>query len=122
MFRLLPTLFATLALSLLASCNSDIVKLEYASYHLANSENVFARGWLPPIIPPESTNIYIESDVDSNSASGHFQASKSSILIFRMQLKKESDKEYSYSKEKSKWMFSFGSEQVLFTHRLIEGT
>jgi hypothetical protein len=59
-----------MALSLVA-CD-DSVSLNYATRADAEAEGLFARGWLPEIIPPSSHHIVMRNDLDLNVSTGEF--------------------------------------------------
>lgn len=70
-----------LALSIFAACLvagcDDSVPLSYSSRADAAAENLFARGWLPEIVPPSSRNISMCNDLDLNISNGEFSFEQS---------------------------------------------
>ena len=51
----------------------ESVPLKYSSRAKAQAEGVFARGWLPEIIPPSSRQISMKNDLDLNLSDGDFR-------------------------------------------------
>ena len=56
---------------LVSSCD-DSVPLNYSTRAEAEAESLFARGWLPEIIPPSSRDISMRNDLDLNISNGAF--------------------------------------------------
>lgn len=63
--------FITFAACLVCGCDSS-VPLSYATRGEAEAERLFARGWLPEVIPPSSRNISMRNDLDLNISNGEF--------------------------------------------------
>jgi hypothetical protein len=61
----------SLAALLLAGCG-DVVKSHYTTYGEAKKEQLFARGWLPEIIPTSATAITTANNLDLNRSEGDF--------------------------------------------------
>lgn len=61
----------TLAALLLTGCDDRVVS-HYTTYREAANDQLFARGWLPEIIPASSTNITTKNDLDLNRSEGEF--------------------------------------------------
>jgi hypothetical protein len=61
----------SLAALLLAGCG-DVVKSHYTTYGEAKKEQLFARGWLPEIIPTSATDITTANNLDLNRSEGEF--------------------------------------------------
>ncbi len=61
-----------LAVVALPGCDES-VSLAYATKADAEAERVFARGWLPAIIPPSSRQISMKNDLDLNLSNGEFK-------------------------------------------------
>ena len=64
---------ASLILSacVLSGCDKS-VPLNYSTRAQAEAESLFARGWLPEIIPPSSRDISMRNDLDLNTSTGEF--------------------------------------------------
>jgi hypothetical protein len=58
----------------LAGCN-DTVTTRFADFQQAQSAGAFERGWLPPILPPSTTDIVEKNDLDLNLGEGSFSFS-----------------------------------------------
>ncbi|MEB3318108.1 MAG: hypothetical protein VKO39_08210 [Cyanobacteriota bacterium] len=56
---------------LLTGCD-ERVNSHYTTYREAAKDQLFARGWLPEIIPASSTNITTRNDLDLNRSEGEF--------------------------------------------------
>jgi hypothetical protein len=68
-------LFGVLLISCaLAGCN-DTVTTRFADFEQAQSAGAFERGWLPPILPPSTTDIVEKNDLDLNIGEGLFSFS-----------------------------------------------
>ena len=50
----------------------ESVPLKYSTRAQAQAEGIFARGWLPEIIPPSSRQISMKNDLDLNISHGEF--------------------------------------------------
>ncbi len=74
-------IFPFVAAALLAGCDES-VRLEYATKEDAESESVFAQGWLPEIIPPSSRRITMTNDLDLNKSEGEFRFEVSELDAF----------------------------------------
>lgn len=79
-----PTIFAAL---LVAGCDES-VPLNYSSRAEAAAEGIFARGWLPDIVPSTSRNISMRNDLDLNISNGEFSFEHSDHDAFVSQLKR----------------------------------
>ncbi len=101
-----------LAAALLTSCG-DSVPLEYSTRAEAEAESLFARGWLPEIIPASSENISMKNDPDLNISNGGFQFDPADHDQFVKHLKRaasEDKKGFSaYSHED--WIFWINNEK-----------
>ena len=62
----------SLAALLLAGCGDDVVKSHYTTYSEAKNEQLFARGWLPEILPTSATDITTANNLDLNRSEGEF--------------------------------------------------
>ncbi len=79
---------------------NDIVSLEYSDYQAVQKDQLFAKGWLPEILPTTIKNIKIENNLDLNASSGSFELSKQDQENFKKILEKKED--YYQYKE---WVF-----------------
>lgn len=61
-----------LVAALLTSCD-DAVSLKYSTRADAQAETLFARGWLPDVIPASSCDISMKNDLDLNISRGEFR-------------------------------------------------
>jgi hypothetical protein len=68
-------LFLVIAV-LLTGCN-DTVETHYANVGLAMQDHAFERGWLPPVLKPDATDIREWHDIDTNEIRGRFALSRS---------------------------------------------
>lgn len=60
---------------LLASCDlltGDVVTTRYDTYSDAFADSLFARGWLPQIIPESAARIVTSNNLDINTSHGEF--------------------------------------------------
>ena len=78
------------AFSLTPGCDRS-VPLRYATKADAESERVFARGWLPEIIPNSSREIRMYHDLDLNTSIGEFRFEQSERSQFIKQLHRKSE-------------------------------
>jgi hypothetical protein len=62
--------------------SSDTVTSHYDTLASARSDNLFARGWLPDILPESSINIRTSNDLDVNTSTGSFEFSPSDANHF----------------------------------------
>jgi len=66
-------IFAIGFLPVLFGCApSDWVSDSYATLEEAEADGLFARGWLPDLLPASATNIRTEINLDLNVSSGEF--------------------------------------------------
>jgi hypothetical protein len=80
------------ALLILAACAisgcDESVPLNYSTRAEAEAESLFARGWLPEIIPPSSRQISMRNDLDLNISNGEFSFDPSEHDVFVSQLER----------------------------------
>ncbi len=57
---------------ILTSCG-DVVTTHYSTLNEAKADRLFARGWLPDVLPPSATNIEVSNDLDLNHSWGRFE-------------------------------------------------
>jgi hypothetical protein len=85
------------AVSIFATCLvtgcDESVPLNYSTRADANAESLFARGWLPEIIPPSSRNISMRNELDLNISNGEFSFEQSDHDAFVTQLERESSRD-----------------------------
>jgi len=77
---------------LLSGCD-DSVPLNYSTRHEAEAESLFARGWLPEIIPPSSRDISMRNDLDLNISNGEFSFNPADHDGFVENLKRASSRD-----------------------------
>jgi len=65
------TITSIIVLLLLAGC-SDTVRTEFATLSIAEKAGAFKRGWLPPALPVNTTQIVEINDLDINTGEGTF--------------------------------------------------
>jgi hypothetical protein len=113
--------FFSFALVVLAGCD-DSVRLEYSTKAEAESESLFARGWLPEIIPPSSRQITMKNDLDLNVSEGEFKfdATDHEAFIGKLERMQSLDVEgfSAYSFEDWTFFISGGRDQCRFRMRL----
>jgi len=85
------------ALLVLVACSvsscDESVPLNYSTRAEAEAESLFARGWLPEIIPPSSRNISMRNDLDLNTSNGEFSFDPSEHRVFVSQLERVPSKD-----------------------------
>ncbi len=69
----------------------DTVESRYDSYATADADRLFARGWLPPIIPGSSREIVTKNDLDLNLSEGGFRFDREDLEAFLSQLARAPD-------------------------------
>jgi hypothetical protein len=84
MVRLLAglVLVAAAYVALLLLIPGDIVTSRYASAMEARADQLFARGWLPDILPPSSHDIRTSNNLDVNTSEGEFSFAPSEYTQF----------------------------------------
>ena len=85
----------------------DIVTRKYNTYIEAKNSKLFARGWLPDILPKTTVNIKTINDLDINRSHGYFNIPEEDINVFISKLHKLENGEFSYSNNanKTQWLF-----------------
>ena len=74
----LSVLLGSLALALVAMLKlfpGDVVERTYASLDAARQDQLFDGGWLPDVLPPSTSQIHLENDLNLNTSSGSFNFS-----------------------------------------------
>lgn len=56
----------------LFGCALDTVTSQYATLEEARADRLFERGWLPEVLPPSTTRIRTENELDLNLSEGTF--------------------------------------------------
>ena len=56
----------------LFGCALDTVTSRYATLEEARADRLFERGWLPDVLPPSTTKIRTENELDLNLSEGEF--------------------------------------------------
>ena len=56
----------------LFGCALDTVTSRYATLEEARADRLFERGWLPEVLPPSTTKIRTENELDLNVSEGEF--------------------------------------------------
>ena len=103
---------------LIVGC-SDVVDSHYSTYKEASKSQLFARGWLPNILPESVTDISVSNDLDQNTSVGSFVLQQPKLEIFLSQLSKvdsESDR-FEYQQAQNVWVFSI-KENGLVNYRM----
>jgi hypothetical protein len=90
--NLLRTAFLIIAACVVSACDES-VPLSYSNRAEAEAESLFARGWLPEIIPPSSRNISMRNDLDLNISNGEFSFDASDHDGFVAQLERASSRD-----------------------------
>ena len=80
------------AVTLVIGC-AESVQLNYSTRTDASAESLFARGWLPEIVPASSRNISMRNDLDLNISNGEFSFQQSDHDAFVSQLKRVSSRD-----------------------------
>ena len=78
---------ALLYLGLLLFSSGDVVTSRYATLNEARADQLFERGWLPDILPPESHSIRTSNNLDLNTSDGEFSFASSDYGAFAAQLR-----------------------------------
>ena len=85
------------ALTVVAACLvigcDESVQLNYSTRVDASAESLFARGWLPDIVPASSRNISMRNDLDLNISNGEFSFQQSDHDVFVSQLERVSSRD-----------------------------
>ncbi len=104
------TFLLSLIVALLCSC-SDKVSSYYATYSEAKQDRLFERGWLPDILPQDTTHISVTSDLDLNTSTGQFHIPPASLSRFKEKLQNQSGAIYIFRKRDSTdmWIFDIHS-------------
>lgn len=71
----------SLVVLLLSGCG-DVVTSHYATYDQAAREGLFARGWLPDVIPSSSNDIRASNNLDRNTSEGEFSFAPETMASF----------------------------------------
>lgn len=102
-------IFAFMLSIIVASC-SDVVIQRYATYEEAQQQGVFARGWLPEILPASSSDIATTNNLDLNTSEGAFKIDMKDYdkFVALLQPLDEANKYY-YIDMGSKWVFTIYS-------------
>ena len=86
-----------MALTIFSACLvtgcDESAPLNYPTRADADAEGIFARGWLPEIIPPSSRNISMRNDLDLNISNGEFSFAQTGHDAFVSQLERESSRD-----------------------------
>jgi hypothetical protein len=61
---------------------SDTVTTTFTDIQQAQTEGAFDRGWLPPILPPSTKDIWEKNNLDLNIGEGAFTFSPEEIKVF----------------------------------------
>lgn len=113
--------FLIFAACLLSGCDES-VPLNYSTRSEAEAESLFARGWLPEIIPQSSRNISMRNDLDLNISNGEFSFDQSDHDEFVSQLERVPSRDESgslaYSYEDWVFWVAGGKDHCRFHMRL----
>lgn len=98
--------FLIFAACLLSGCKES-VPLNYSTRAEAEAESLFARGWLPEIIPSSSRDISMRNDLDLNISNGEFSFDQADHDLFVGRLKRipSRDKDGSLAYAYEDWVF-----------------
>ena len=77
-----PSGLAALVALLFTGCSPDIVSNHYDTLADARAAGLFAKGWLPEILPESSTGIRSSNDLDLNISTGRFRMSPADFAGF----------------------------------------
>ena len=69
-------------LCILFSGCSDTVTTRFTDIEHAKRERAFERGWLPPVLPPSTTNIIEKNNFDLNTGEGSFSFDPAEMSSF----------------------------------------
>ena len=114
------------ALLILVACSvsgcDESVPLNYSTRADAEAESLFARGWLPEIIPPSSRSISMRNDLDLNISNGEFSFDPSDHGVFVSQLERvpsrDEDGSLAYAYEDWTFWITGGKNHCRFSMRL----
>jgi hypothetical protein len=70
----------------LFGCSLDTVTSRYATLEEARADRLFERGWLPEVLPPSTTRIRTENQLDLNLSEGEFsfEPSEANVLFNKL--------------------------------------
>jgi len=107
-----PVAFLLFVACFVAGCDES-VSLNYSTRSEAEAESLFARGWLPEIIPPSNYDISMHNDLDLSISNGEFGFAESNHDAFVSQLERapsrDEDGSLAYSYED--WFFSINADK-----------
>lgn len=98
----------------------DTVEKHYPTFAAAEADQLFAKGWLPRIIPPSSYNIKTRNDLNLNTSQGSFSFQKKDLSKFLSHLTNAPD----LSSEKGEvyhyqnWTFTLSTQGTFCEYRL----
>lgn len=90
----------SLIVFLILGCSDVVEKHEV----LKDADRPFLRGWLPNIVPLESTDVIMRNDLDTNTSSGSFTLPREDVQDFMDQLSNEGG-DLVYTLGDSTWIF-----------------
>lgn len=108
--RFIRTFLLSLIVALVCSC-SDQVSSHYSTFSEAREDRLFERGWLPDILPQDTTHISVTNDLDLNTSNGQFHIPQGALSRFKEKLQRQSETIYIYRERDSKavWIFNVHS-------------
>ncbi|MGR5219260.1 hypothetical protein ACPV4B_03405 [Vibrio parahaemolyticus] len=108
-------------LIVLTAC-SDVVTSDYDTLKQAKQDRLFERGWLPNILPVSTRSITVSSDLDLNTATGHFKISVNDLQVFKQQLEPtEYVNQLVYIENGNQWTFTVSNDGAIeYTLRRVE--
>lgn len=77
-----PSRFVAAMSLLFTACHLDVVTSHYPDIAEARADRLFARGWLPDILPASTTDIRTSNDLDLNVSTGRFRMTPADLAGF----------------------------------------
>ena len=75
-----------------------------------------------PIMPPDTTNLIVNNNLDTNTSWGAFTLPPTSIQTFQQSCELHEQGQWIFQEHQSKWVFEFlpGSSRVSYRMRLMK--
>ncbi|MDE1465891.1 hypothetical protein [Spartinivicinus poritis] len=100
-------------ITVLSGCSDD-TSSSYTSYAEAKQDKLFARGWLPDILPTTTVNITTKNNLDINTSQGNFTIPLNDLKQFTRELSFIKNNHYCFfdnnSTSKASWQFLIDAE------------